>query len=137
MYVVNQTRRTFLGVDIKRAGGFRSRLIGLYRHRELSLGDGVWLVPCRGVQTVGMRTAIDVVFLSAERRVVRIYHNLTPGRVILWVWGAYSALEVPAGAVRSSETRVGDVLEFADELPDGFTAAPSNLESAAPSRAPA
>ena len=66
MYVVNQTRGTFLGVDVKRAGGFRARLIGLYRHRKLSLGDGVWLVPCKGIQTVGMRTAIDVVFLDAE-----------------------------------------------------------------------
>lgn len=120
MYVVNQTRGTYLGVDVKRAGGFRTRLIGLYRHRRLSLGDGVWLVPCRGVQTIGMRTAIDVVFLSADRRVVRIYEHLRPGRIILWVWGAYSALEVPAGAVGSSETRIGDVLELVDQLPTGF-----------------
>lgn len=124
MYVVNQTRGTFLGVDVKRAGGFRARLIGLYRHRKLSLGDGVWLVPCKGIQTVGMRTAIDVVFLDAELRVVRIYHELPPGRVILWVPGAYSALEVPAGAVRSSETGVGDILRFADSLPVGFTDPP-------------
>ena len=137
MFVVNQIRRTFLGVDIKRAGGFRSRLVGLYRHRDLSLGDGVWLVPCRGVQTVGMRTAIDVVFLNAQRRVVRIYHNLVPGRVILWVPRAHSALEVPTGAVRSSETRVGDILDFADELPDGFPGAPSKRENAVPSRTPA
>lgn len=121
MYVVNQTRGTFLGVDIKRAEGFHARLIGLYRHRNLSLGDGVWLVPCRGVQTIGMRTAIDVVFLNAKLRVVRIYHQLPPGRVILWVPGAHSALEIPAGAVRSSETGVGDTLRFADSLPVGFT----------------
>lgn len=124
MYVVNQTRGTFLGVDVKRAGGFRARLIGLYRHRKLSLGDGVWLVPCRGIQTVGMRTAIDVVFLNADRRVIRIYSELPPGRVILWVPGAQSALEVPAGAVRSSETGVGDILRFADSLPVGVTGAP-------------
>jgi hypothetical protein len=124
VYVVNQTRGTFLGVDIKRAGGFRARLIGLYRHRNLSLGDGVWLVPCRGIQTVGMRTAIDVVFLNAEQRVIRIYNELPPSRVILWVPGAYSALEVPAGAVRSSETSVGDILRFADTLPVGVTGVP-------------
>lgn len=123
MYVVNQTRGTFLGVDIKRAGGFRTRLIGLYRHRNLSLGDGVWLVPCRGIQTIGMRAAIDVLFLDVRHRVVRIYHELPPGRVILWVPGAHSALEVPAGAVRSSETHVGDILHFADSLPEGFAGA--------------
>lgn len=123
MYVVNQTRGTFLGVDVKRADGFRARLVGLYRHRKLSLGDGVWLVPCRGIQTIGMRAAIDVVFMDTERRVVRIYNHVRPGRVILWVPGAYSALEVPAGAVGSSETRVGDVIQFADELPKDFARA--------------
>jgi uncharacterized protein len=133
VYVVNHTRGTFLGVDIKRAGGFRTRLIGLYRHRNLSLGDGVWLVPCRGIQTIGMRTAIDVLFLDAERRVVRIYHELPPGRVILWVPAAHSALEVPAGAVRSSETRVGDSLRFADSLPVGFTGASTEEKRVSPS----
>jgi len=117
MYVVNRTRGTFLGVDVKRAAGFRTRLLGLYRHRKLSLGDGVWLVPCRGIQTIGMRTSIDVVFLNAEQRVVRVYTRVDPGRVIWWVPRARSALEVPAGAVQSSDTRVGDAVEFTDQLP--------------------
>lgn len=137
MYVVNQTRGTFLGVDVKRADGFRARLIGLYRHRKLSLGDGVWLVPCRGIQTIGMRAPIDVVFLDAGRRVVRLYNHVPPGRVILWVPGAHSALEVPVGAVGSSETRVGDVIQFADDLPKDFPGLQMGRESASfsPTRA--
>lgn len=130
MYVVNRTRGTFLGVDIKRADAFRTRLLGLYRHRNLSLGDGVWLVPCKGVQTIGMRTPIDVVFLDANLRVVRIYNHVRPGRVIWWVPRAHSALEVPAGAVGSSETRPGDVIEFASELPEGFPGSDVRREGA-------
>lgn len=116
MYVVNRTRGTYLGVDVKHANTFRARLLGLYGHRKLPLGDGVWLVPCVGVQTIGMKRAIDVVFLNAARCVVRIYENLRAGRVILWVPGAHSALEVPTGVVASSETRVGDAVEFLDSL---------------------
>lgn len=123
MYVVNRTRGTFLGVDVKRADAFGTRLLGLYRHRNLSLGDGVWLVPCTGVQTIGMRAPIDVVFLDAKHRVVRIYNHVRPGRIIWWVPRAHSALEVPAGAVGSSETRPGDVLEFASDLPEGYPGA--------------
>lgn len=128
MYVVNRTKGTFLGVDVKRADAFRKRLLGLYRHRHLSLGDGVWLVPCKGVQTIGMRTAIDVVFLDSTQRVVRIYNYVRPGRIIWWVPRAHSALEVPAGAVGSSETRVGDSVEFAEGLPKGFPDAQGNRE---------
>jgi uncharacterized protein len=137
MYVVNRTRGTFLGVDVKRADAFRTRLLGLYRHRHLSLGDGVWLVPCKGVQTIGMRTAIDVVFLDAKQRVVRTYNYVRPGRVIWWVPGAHSALEVPAGAIGSSETRVGDSIGFAEGLPSDFPAPPKGPEEASlsPTRA--
>jgi uncharacterized protein len=123
VFAVNRTRGTFLGVDIKRADNLGARLIGLYRHRNLSLGDGVWLVPCNNIQTVGMRHSIDVIFLNREHRVVRIYPSLKPGRIIWWVAKARSALEVPAGAVDSSETRVGDRIEFAESLPDGLVEA--------------
>ena len=116
MYVVNRTRGTYLGVDVEHANTFRARMLGLYGHRKLPLGDGVWLVPCVGVQTIGMKRPIDVVFLNSAGCVVRIYENLRAGRVILWVPGARSALELPAGVVASSETKVGDTVEFVDSL---------------------
>ena len=116
MYVVNRTRGTYLGVDIKRADSFRTRLLGLYGHRELPVGDGVWMIPCAGVQTIGMKRTIDVVFLDLAKHVVRVYEHLRAGRVIWWVRGAHSAIEVPAGVVASSETQVGDVVEFVETL---------------------
>ncbi len=116
MYVINRTRGTYLGVDVKHANTLGARLLGLYARRQLPLGDGVWLVPCAGVQTIGMRIPIDVVFLDSGRRVVRIYENLRAGRFIWWVPRAHSALEVPAGVVISSETRLGDEVEFLESL---------------------
>ena len=129
MFAVNRTRGTFLGVDIKRADRLRARLLGLYRHRNLSLGDGIWLVPCNNIQTIGMKYSIDVVFLDAEHRVVRVFTHVKPGRVIWWVPGARSAVEVPAGAVESSETRPGDRIEFAESLPNGFAPASPRRKS--------
>ncbi len=117
MYVVNRTRGTFLGVDVKRASTLGARMLGLYRHRNLSLGDGVGLIPCNGIQTVGMKHVIDAIFLDAQSRVVRIHTNVKPGSLIWWVPKARSVLEVPAGAVKSSETCVGDDIYLADTLP--------------------
>jgi uncharacterized protein len=116
MYVINRTRGTYLGVDVKQANSFRTRLLGLYAHRDLPLGDGIWLVPCAGVQTIGMKRAIDVVFLDSTKRVVRVYEDVRSGRMIWWVPKAHSALEVPAGAVKSSETHVGDEIQFVESL---------------------
>lgn len=131
MFAVNRTRGTFLGVDIKRADRLGARLLGLYRHRNLSLGDGVWLVPCNNIQTIGMKYSIDVVFLDAEYRVVRVCAHVKPGRIIWWVPDAHSAVEVPVGAVESSETRVGDRIEFAESLPEGFAPASARRKSPA------
>jgi len=61
-----------------------------------------------------MKHVIDVVFLDRDNRVVRIYQRLRPGRFTWWIRRAHSALELPEGAVRSSETQVGDLLDFAE-----------------------
>jgi uncharacterized protein len=113
MYVINRTRGTYLGVNVARAGSLAARMRGLYARRQFRLGDGLWLVPCTGVQTIGMGYPIDVVFLDARQRVVRVYEELKPGRFIWWVPKAHSALEVPQGAIRSSGTRVADQIELA------------------------
>ncbi len=115
VYVVNRTRRTYLGVNVRIANTFRSRLLGLRAHRDLRFGDGVWLRPCNSIQTLGMRDSIDVVFLDVGGRAVRVFENIPPGRLIWPVPGARSTLELSAGVVQSSETKVGDKIEFVPE----------------------
>ena len=114
MLVVNRTRGTLVGVDVARADSVGARMRGLYTYQHLMLGDGLWLVPCNNIQTIGMKHTIDVVFLDRELRVVRIYQHLRPGRFTWWIRRAHSALELPEGAVRSSETQIGDLLDFAE-----------------------
>jgi uncharacterized membrane protein (UPF0127 family) len=114
MLAVNRTRGTLIGVDIARADTIGARMRGLYAYRKLELGDGIWLVPCNGVQTIGMKLTIDVIFLDRKGRIVRIYEHLRPGSFIWWIRKAHSALELTAGAVRSSETQVGDLIDFVD-----------------------
>jgi uncharacterized membrane protein (UPF0127 family) len=115
VYVVNQTRGTYVGVNIRVANSFAARLVGLYAHRHLPFGDGVWLVPCNSIQTVGLGRAIDCIFLARDGGVVRIIESVRPWRVIWPVRGAYSVMEVPAGVARSSETQVGDRIQVLEE----------------------
>jgi uncharacterized membrane protein (UPF0127 family) len=114
MLAVNRTRGTLIGVDIARADTIGARMRGLYAYRRLELGDGIWLVPCNGVQTIGMKHTIDVIFLDRRGRIVRICEHLRPGKFIWWIRKAHSALELSAGAVRSSEAQLGDLIDFVD-----------------------
>src|SRR3712207_5413515 len=64
------------------------------------------LVPARSVHTFGMRRPIDVVFLDADLRVVRVVHALRPNR-LAGARRAIAALELVAGA---ATMRPGDRL---------------------------
>ena len=55
------------------------------------------IVPARSVHTFGMRRAIDVVFLDADLRVVKVVRELRPWRVAS-ARRAVAALELVAGA---------------------------------------
>ena len=54
------------------------------------------LVPARAIHTWGMRFAIDVVFLDADLRVLRVVRGLRPWRCAA-ARGARAVLELPAG----------------------------------------
>src|SRR5262249_60765479 len=82
-----------------------SRLLGLLGRRPLVQGEGLLLVPCRAVQMIGMRYAIDVAFVDRWGGVVATYHHLAPGSRSRWHRAAVVALEVPAGTLRATETQ--------------------------------
>lgn len=73
--------------------------------------DGALLLRrTRSVHTVGMRFALDVAFLDADLRVVRVTH-LAPNRVSPVVWRARHVLEAEAGSFREWDLEVGQQLE--------------------------
>jgi uncharacterized membrane protein (UPF0127 family) len=80
------------------------RLRGLIARPPLQGGEGLLLLDCGSVHTVGMRYPIDVAFLDAEGRVVRSLAALPPGRVSLGGRGAAHALELPAGLLVETKT---------------------------------
>ena len=110
--VVNRTREILLGDKVRTAGSFLSRLAGLLGTDAIADGEGLWIVPCRGVHTVGMRYPIDVAFLDARGVVVGILEGLPPNRVGRAFRGARGALELRSGILAATGTVPGDRLEF-------------------------
>ena len=110
--VVNRTRGILLGDRVWTASTFLSRLVGLLGTTAIADGEGLWIVPCRGVHTMGMRYPIDVAFLDARGVVVGILEAFPPNRVGRVVRDARGALELRAGTLAATGTAPGDRLEF-------------------------
>ncbi|MBS1873116.1 MAG: DUF192 domain-containing protein [Acidobacteria bacterium] len=107
----NQTRGTTVADRASIADSSATRRTGLLKHSRLDPGDGLWIVPCEAVHTFGMRFAIDIVFLNKKRQVRKIRHAVGKRRIAVDLL-AHSVLELPAGTVASTNTEVGDQLEF-------------------------
>jgi uncharacterized protein len=109
--VVNESRHCVLGGRIRVADTLASRMRGFLFHDPPSPGEGLFLAPCRGVQTYWLRYALDVILLNDAGEVVAA-HELPPGRCTPIYRSARFALELPAGAITASRTAVGDRLSW-------------------------
>jgi uncharacterized membrane protein (UPF0127 family) len=114
-YALNKTRQTYLARDLRVAGTHWSRFRGLMCSDASSFpaGQGLWIVPSRGVHTFAMRFPIDVVYLDDNRIVVYLEENLKPWRVAPVRLSAASVLELPGSTLGSTQTAIGDKIEIA------------------------
>ena len=112
MHIVNRTRGTVLGSNVRLADTGLGRLRGLLFRPEPRTGEGLLLTPCNAIHTWGMRFSLDVVFLDAAGRVLRVIEALGPGRTPGRVPGGRYVLELPVGTIRATGTVVGDACSW-------------------------
>jgi uncharacterized protein len=89
------------------ADSFRHRLRGLLVRPPVQEGEGMLLLKCGSVHTMGMGYPVDVAFLDAEGRVVRSIAGLGPWRLGLGGPDAVHALELPPGCLGETGTVPG------------------------------
>ncbi|HTU36152.1 MAG TPA: DUF192 domain-containing protein [Candidatus Acidoferrum sp.] len=115
VYVYNKTKETFVATEATVADSYFPRLIGLLgkTKRWAQQGKGLWIVPSRGVHTLGMLFPIDLIFLSKDKEVVHVEEYVRPFRISKVSLKAMSVLELPAHTIYRSRTQVGDKMEIA------------------------
>jgi len=101
------------------ADSYVRRLVGLLgkTKRWAKVGTGLWIIPSRGVHTIGMLFPIDLVFLSKEKEVVHVEEHLRPFRISRVSLKACSVLELPPHTIYRTGTKVGDQLEISALVP--------------------
>ena len=112
---INLTRDVRLTECGHIADNFLTRLVGLLRHKALEPGDGLWIIPCNSIHSIGMQFDFDAVFLDKNLRVVHLVHEMKPTRISKMVFDAQSVLELPAGLISRTATAVGDQFEMRRE----------------------
>lgn len=114
-YAFNRTRRAYLATQLCIAATHWSRFRGLLGRDTESFpaGEGLWIVPSRGVHTFAMRFPIDVVYLDGDNVVVHLEENLKPWRLAPLRMRAASVLELPRHTLHATGTALGDEIEIA------------------------
>lgn len=112
MNALNQKSGKALAKNLLLADTLLSRMKGLLGSKGLERGEGLWIKPCNGVHSFGMRFPIDVVFLDREHRVIAVRPSLPPNRLTRLYFKATSVLELPSGTAEQTATVPGDCISI-------------------------
>ncbi|MCF6298619.1 MAG: DUF192 domain-containing protein [Thiomicrorhabdus sp.] len=103
-------KNTVLFKDVIIPASFLARARGLLWREELKGDEGMLFINCNSIHMLGMRIAIDVVFLNEYWEVVGCVSNLKPWRMA-YNRKAKNVLEVRQGMVELFKLRKGVKLE--------------------------
>jgi hypothetical protein len=84
----------------------------------LKSGEGLWMVPFRGIPETNMRDPLDLIYLDEDCRVIEVVESFPTFRVTPSSPHATSVLALPTHSIYSSQTQPGDqlVLCAAEEM---------------------
>jgi len=112
MQIINKSKATLLAVQVEIADTTFRRVKGLLGRSGLNKGQALVIRPCNSIHTFFMQFPIDVLFMDRNNRVVKALHDFKPWRLSAVYFGAAYTIELPAGIIRESLTREGDLLEL-------------------------
>lgn len=110
LYAFNVSRQSFINLGVAVADTPLTRLRGLLGKMRLRSDEALWIVPSRGIHTIGLLFPIDLIYLDAQLRVIHVMEHLGPLRIAPVRWQCASVLELPVRSIYDSGTQVGDQL---------------------------
>ena len=117
MPVKNRTRKTIISKDMKTCRSLLCQFLGVMFRRSSYLKDRVLIFELAWPQHVTLHMffvffAIDIIYLDAKRRVVRLKENFLPFTVFVPGKIAKYIIECEKGTIKKTGTKVGDRIDF-------------------------
>lgn len=100
------------GVRLRVADRWHQRARGLLGVRRLDDPAGLWITPCNSVHMLGMRIALDIAFVDASGRILKLVPRLAPWRFAA-CWRAHATVELRAGLIGQLALRPGQHITLA------------------------
>lgn len=94
---------TVLATQIEAAFDSKTRRRGLLGRSDFAEGSALVIAPCSAIHTFFMNMVIDVAFVSRAGVILKIYPSLPAWR-LAFAFGAFAAIELPAGTLSRSRT---------------------------------
>ena len=91
---------------VTRADNWLAKGWGVLGRPRLLPGEGLWLPGVASVHTLGVKFALDLLFLDGKLMTLRASENVLPGRLLAGAPGAAHTLELGAGTLASLKTLV-------------------------------
>ena len=111
----NLTSGAILASEMRQAASPWERMVGLIGAHTLDPSAGLWIEPCSAIHTIGMRFAVDVLFLDRAGCVVAIVPNAPPMRPYISHRSTAIVVELPAGSAAQNAICPGDKLVLVNE----------------------
>ena len=113
--ILNLTKKTIVARRPYSAISFLARSRGMI-FREFADFDAMVFNQCNAIHTMLMRINIDVIFIDSDNRVCDLREKLVPWKPLVRCALARAVVELPEGAIRGSDTAVGDILDLNAEV---------------------
>ena len=110
MKIINKTKQTIIVQNVLHLRGVLEKAEGLL---GAEIPEAVMFRTRWGIHTVGMKFPIDVIVTDKKHIVKKIRHAMPSGKFLFWNPKHDTVIELPHGAIKTSQTDIGDVLEIA------------------------
>jgi hypothetical protein len=135
----NQTRECFLGLEVTAVDSPREDVAEAMKTLAIQAGEGLWIVPFRGIPPAGFAAPFDLIYLDDACRVLDLVEAFPALPVGASTPQPASVLVLPAHTIYYSQTGRGDQLSVcaAEEMVRRLellaeAGVPANMESALP-----
>lgn len=112
MKIYNSTQNNLIADDVKIAENFFTRSVGLLSRKSLAENEGLIIKPCCSIHTLFMRFPIDVLFVNRKNKIVGLYENVKPYRILPIHLTSHYVVELYAGQIALKNICLSDIIRI-------------------------
>lgn len=99
MYILINKKK----IPLKYADSLIDKTKGLMFKKDI---DYALRLKCNGIHTFFMFSNIDVILTDSKNKILHIYKNIKPNRILLPKKGVYYTYELPANTIREEKVKI-------------------------------